>query len=575
MSILTAQNLSKVYGANTIFAGMSFTIPHDAKIGIVGPNGVGKSTLLGLISGIDSPTTGSINRANGMKIGYLYQEAVHAFGDVSSTIFEEMNSVFDDIHALEAQMRELEEKMHTDSSAEVLEAYGEALEAYEKGGGYDFETRIHQTLAGLGFGEDHYNTPIAHLSGGQKTRALLAKLLLIRPELLILDEPTNHLDISAIQWLEKSLYHWDGSLIIVSHDRYFLDTTVNQVWEMSKAGMETYKGNYTAYLRQREERHERTLKVYESEMERLWNEFEFIEKNITTAFNNGMAVGKLKRLTRDIVGIQTMGILAYRDMSWSETSIGALRPMTVREARIAIKSIPAPLPRTPKLRMALKPVHKSGEVVFKTTKLEIGYADADKPLFRCEDIQLHNGEHAALIGDNGTGKSTFLKTLLSQVDPLTGTISFGHNVKVGYFSQAHDGLNLENTVLDELIRHHYMPISDARHHLARYLFRSEDVYKQVGDLSGGERGRLALSILALHKANFLLLDEPTNHLDIAAQETLQETLELYEGTLLLVTHDRYLVNALATQVWEIEDGVLHIFKGTYAEYLEKAELRTA
>jgi len=575
MSILTAQNLSRVYGATTIFAGMNFSIPHGAKIGIVGPNGVGKSTLLGLISGIDNPTTGAINRANGMKIGYLYQEAVHAFGDVTSTIFEEMNSVFDEIHALEAQMRDLEEKMHTDSSAEVLEAYGEALEAYEKGGGYDFETRIHQTLAGLGFGEDHYNTPIAHLSGGQKTRALLAKLLLLRPELLILDEPTNHLDISAIQWLEKSLYHWYWSLIIVSHYRYYLDTTLNQVGEMSKAGMETYKGNYTAYLRQREERHERTLKVYESEMERLWNEFEFIEKNITTAFNNGMAVGKLKRLTRDIVGIQTMGILAYRDMSWSETSIGALRPMTVREARIAIKSIPAPLARTPKLRMALKPVHKSGEVVFKTTKLEIGYADADKPLFRCEDIQLHNGEHAALIGDNGTGKSTFLKTLLSQIDPLNGTITLGHNVKVGYFSQAHDGLNLENTVLDELIRHHYMPISDARHHLARYLFRSEDVYKQVGDLSGGERGRLALSILALHKANFLLLDEPTNHLDIAAQETLQETLELYEGTLLLVTHDRYLVNALATQVWEIEDGVLHIFKGTYAEYLEKAELRTA
>ncbi|MCU0481066.1 MAG: ATP-binding cassette domain-containing protein [Anaerolineae bacterium] len=572
MSIITGNHLGKTFGAHTIFTGISLKVEHGAKIGIVGPNGIGKSTLLGLISGVDEPTTGKVNRANGLKLGYLYQEAIHAFGDVTSTLFDEMHAVFDPIHTLEAQLRDLEVQMHTDSSQTVLEAYGEALEAFEAGGGYDYETRIHQTLAGLGFFDDDYATPIAHLSGGQKTRALLAKLLLQRPDVLILDEPTNHLDISAIQWLEKALYRWDGALIIVSHDRYFLDATVTTIWEMHKMGMETYKGNYTAYLKQREERHERTLKVFDSEMERFWNEVDFVERYLDTS-NNDIAVGKLRRLTRDIVGIQTMGVMAYRSMNWSETGIGALRPMTIKEVKYALRSMPAPLPRDAKLKMAIRPAHKSGAVVLRTSGLEVGYPN--KPLFLCDDIQLKQGEHAALIGDNGTGKTTFLKTLLNQVNPVSGTLSFGHHVKVGYFSQAHDSLNPDNTVVDELIRHHYMPISDARHHLARYLFRNEDVFKKVGDLSGGERGRLALAVLALHKANFLLLDEPTNHLDVSAQEILQEALENYEGTLLLVTHDRYLVDKLATQIWEIQDGILNVFHGTYAEYLEQMELRTA
>lgn len=572
MSIITGNHLGKTFGAHTIFTGIGFTVAHGAKIGIVGPNGIGKSTLLGLISKTEEPTTGTINIANGVRIGYLYQEAIHAFGDVTSTLIDEMNGVFAHIHALDSQLRDLETQMQTDSSADVLEAYGDALEAFEQGGGYDYETRIHQTLAGLGFFDDDYHTSIAHLSGGQKTRALLAKLLLQRPDVLILDEPTNHLDISAIQWLEKALYRWDGALIIVSHDRYFLDATVTTIWEMHKMGMETYKGNYTAYLRQRAERHERTLKMFDSEMERLWNDVDYVERFLDTS-NNDIAVGKLRRLTRDIVGIQTLGVLAYHSMNWSETGIGALRPMTIKEVKYALRTMPAPLPRTNKLKMTIELGQKSGATVLRTAGLEVGYPN--KSLFLCEDIQLHKGEHAALIGDNGTGKSSFLKTLLGELDPLSGTISFGHNVKIGYFSQAHDSLNPENTVIDELIRHHYMPNSEARHHLARYLFRNEDVFKQVGDLSGGERGRLALAVLALHKANFLLLDEPTNHLDVMAQEILQEALELYDGTLLLVTHDRYLVDKLATQIWEIQDGILNTFNGTYAEYLAKAELRSA
>ncbi|MCL4255270.1 MAG: ATP-binding cassette domain-containing protein, partial [Anaerolineae bacterium] len=460
MSIITGNHLGKTFGAHTIFTGIGFTVAHGAKIGIVGPNGIGKSTLLGLISKTEEPTTGTINIANGIKIGYLYQEAIHAFGDVTSTLIDEMNSVFAHIHALDSQLRDLETQMQTDSSAQVLEAYGDALEAFEQGGGYDYETRIHQTLAGLGFFDDDYHTSIAHLSGGQKTRALLAKLLLQRPDVLILDEPTNHLDISAIQWLEKALYRWDGALIIVSHDRYFLDATVTTIWEMHKMGMETYKGNYTAYLRQRAERHERTLKMFDSEMERLWNEVDYVERFLDTS-NNDIAVGKLRRLTRDIVGIQTLGVLSYHSMNWSETGIGALRPMTIKEVKYALRTMPAPLPRDAKLRMTIQTGQKSGATVLRTAGLEIGYPT--KSLFLCEDIQLHKGEHAALIGDNGTGKSSFLKTLLGELDPLSGTISFGHNVKIGYFSQAHDSLNPENTVIDELIRHHYMPNSEARH----------------------------------------------------------------------------------------------------------------
>ena len=572
MSIITGNHLGKVFGAHTIFTGISFTVAHGAKIGIVGPNGIGKSTVLSLISKVEEPTTGTIAIANGIKIGYLYQEAIHAFGDVTSTLIDEMNNVFAHIHALDSQLRDLETQMQTDSSTEVLEAYGDALEAFEQGGGYDYETRIHQTLAGLGFFDDDYHTSIAHLSGGQKTRALLAKLLLQRPDVLILDEPTNHLDISAIQRLEKALYRWDVALIIDSHDSYLLDATVTTIWEMHKMGMETYKGNYTAYLRQRAERHERTLKMFDSEMERLWNDVDYVERFLDTS-NNDIAVGKLRRLTRDIVGIQTLGVLAYNSMNWSETGIGALRPLTIKEVKYALRTMPAPLPRTNKLKMTIQTGQKSGAIVFRTAGLEVGYPN--KSLFLCEDIQLHKGEHAALIGDNGTGKSSFLKTLLGELDPLSGTVSFGHNVKIGYFSQAHDSLNPENTVIDELIHHHYMPNSEARHHLARYLFRNEDVFKQVGDLSGGERGRLALAVLALHKANFLLLDEPTNHLDVMAQEILQEALEIYDGTLLLVTHDRYLVDKLATQIWEIQDGILNTSNGTYAEYLAKAELRSA
>ncbi|MEO8394971.1 MAG: ribosomal protection-like ABC-F family protein, partial [Chloroflexota bacterium] len=448
----------------------------------------------------------------------------------------------------------------------IFEAYGLLQEEFERIGGYDYEVRTKSTLEGLGFSQAEYATPLMNLSGGQKTRALLARLLLSRPDLLVLDEPTNHLDIGAVEWLERTLRRWTGALLIVSHDRYFLDSVADTIWEMSRAGVETFKGNYSAYLKQRQERRDFAEKVYKEEMERLHNELDYIKKNIARASTNAGAVGRLKRMSRDLAAIEEIGIMTYRQSrKWSDTGVGAVRMYTVAEAESSLRAIKSPVARLPKFNIRLKTSLRGGELVLRTRELHIGYPT--RPLFHADNILLNRTECAALVGDNGTGKTTLLKTLTGELEPLGGAVTFGSGLKVGYFAQAHDDMNVENTVIDELIRHKPMALSEARAHLAQYLFRSDDVFKQVSMLSGGERGKLALAILALNGANFMLLDEPTNHLDIPAQEVLQEVLEVFDGTILLVSHDRYLIDRLATQIWHLEDGVLRIFKGNYQEFL--------
>jgi ATP-binding cassette subfamily F protein 3 len=578
MPILSTHNLGQTYGAFDVFMNVTVKIEPTSKIGLVGPNGIGKTTLLLQLCGMEKSGIGKVNIQDGLKIGYLRQEAMQAFQEATNTVWEEMMSVFSGVHDQEAQLRVLEERMSTESDPDALQGifdeYGALQAEFERIGGYDFEIRTKTTLEGLGFSADQYDTPLMHLSGGQKTRALLARLLLSRPDLLILDEPTNHLDIGAVQWLERTLRKWDGALLIVSHDRYFLDAVADTIWEMSRAGIDTFSGNYSAYLRQREERWNRIDKVYEQEMERLRTELDFIKKNIARASTNGLAVGRLRRLSGALVGIDKMGILAYVETkSWSQSGVGSVRPLTVAEAEAALKAIKSPNKRLPKLSLKLKSSYRSGELVLRTRGLEVGYPG--KKLFHTDDMLLVRTECAALIGDNGTGKTTLLKTLTGEIEPLEGHLTFGSGLKVGYFAQAHDDLILENTVLDELLRHKEMPLSEARKHLAQYLFRSDDVYKRIDMLSGGERGKLALAILALDGANFLLLDEPTNHLDIPAQEVLQEVLEAFEGTILLVSHDRYLIDRLATQIWGLEDGVLKVFKGNYQEYLAAQERATA
>jgi len=567
MSILTADNLGLSFGAFDLFKGISVTIANDSKIGLIGPNGIGKTSLLLILAGINQPTTGKVHIARSRRLGYLRQEAVEAFAHRQNTVYAEMLTVFADLQSRQADLHTLEARMSGgEYSDALLEEYGLQQEAFEKAGGYDYEVRIQQTLEGLGLGKKYWSMPLNHLSGGQKTRALLARLLLEKPDLLMLDEPTNHLDIEAVEWLEQTLREWEGAMLIVSHDRFFLDNTVNTIWEMTRAGIELYSGNYSAYLLQRQERWEYFERVFTEEKARLLKEVDFVQRNWVRASTHARALGLLRRLTRDLAIVENYGILTLRSgKKWSEMDLHTDRPLDVIEAIRKVNGLALPSSRPPAIRPRLTADHTSGTIILRANEVTIGYPK--HPLFSAHAVELRRGECAALIGPNGSGKTTFLKVLLDQLTPLKGEVQLGASLKIGYFAQAQEEYRSESSVLDELLSHKSMQAEQARSHLAQYLFRGEDVFKPIRALSGGERARLALAILALEGANFLMLDEPTNHLDIPAREALQEVLEGYPGTILLVSHDRYLIDRLATQVWELQDGRLEVFKGTYREFV--------
>ena len=572
MSILSANNLGVSFGAFDLFKGISVNIANDAKIGLIGPNGIGKTTLLLILAGINAPTTGSVNIAKTRRLGYLRQEAVEAFGSRDNTVYSEMLGVFSDLQDQQTRLHELEGQMADPNITEkaledVLETYGRLQHAYEIAGGYEYEVRIQQTLEGLGLSKQHWHMPLSHLSGGQKTRALLARLLLEKPDLLMLDEPTNHLDIDAVEWLERTLREWEGAVLIVSHDRYFLDNTVSVIWEMGREGIETYSGNYSAYLLQRIERWEYLERVFTEEKERLTNEVDYIQRNWVRASTHAQALGRLRRLTRDLAIVDAHGIMALRNgKKWSEQGLGGERTLDVIEAIRKVNAISMPSGKPPVIRPRLVEGHASGTVmVLRADDVTIGYPG--NVLFTARGVELRRGECAALIGPNGTGKTTFLKTMLGQIEPLKGSVQLGASLKIGYFAQAQDALQGDQTVMDELIAHKPMQEESARSYLAQYLFRGEDVFKPLSALSGGERARLALAILALDGANLLLLDEPTNHLDMPAREALQSVMENYSGTILLVSHDRYMIDRLATQIWDLHAGKLHVFNGTYREFI--------
>lgn len=575
MSILSFDKLSQAYGGYDVFTGLDGKVESDSKIGLVGPNGVGKTTLLQTLAGLESPFEGDVIKSDTIRIGYLRQEAVLAFANQENTLHNEMLLVFERVLEMERKMRKIEEGMADGSATDDdYDAYGDMQMQVELLGLYDYERRIERTLEGLGFDEDDWNKPINILSGGQKTRALLAKLLLEVPDLLILDEPTNHLDIDAIRWLEGILHIWNGALLIVSHDRYFLDRVVNRMWELSPINIEEYKGNYSAYLKQRTERRKRTQLEWDAMMERFNSELAFIKKHTLADLN---AKGRFKRLTREVEAIQSHGIHALRFIQrkgWAQYTNQFERknpPATVASLDRAIRGLKSPIESQKDMRLKLVAEERSGDVVLRGRNLVVGY-EKDKPLFDAEDMDLTRGDVAGLIGPNGTGKSTLLKTLLEELSPLKGHFTFGASLKIGYFAQAHNNLDHENTVVEELIRHkNGMGINEGRQYLGPYLFSGDDVFKSVSALSGGERGRLALAILALEGSNLLLLDEPTNHLDIPAQEVLQSVLEHFDGTIILVTHDRYLVDRLATQIWEVRDEHMRVFKGTYQQYLAVVE----
>jgi ATP-binding cassette subfamily F protein 3 len=560
MSILTGANVSKSFGAFDVFTDLNFSVARGDKIALVGPNGCGKTTLLRIIAGEDEPNTSSeVRFARGTTRGYLAQAAEDSD---ESTIWQHAQAAFAELHAMQMRMTALEHEMaQPDAPSAMLDKYGALQHEFELKGGYELDAKIKRVLGGLGFKEADWHKPLSQLSGGQRVRAALAQLLLQSPDVLLLDEPTNHLDQQGIEWLESFLQEWEGTLITVSHDRYFLDEVCDQIWEMGKgpdgqARIEFYRGGYTEYVQQRAERRERALLEFEAQREFILKQEEFIRRNMAGQ-NTAQAKGRLRRLNR----LERLE-----------------KPIEQRAMSLRIKG-----------------GSRSGDRVLETQVLTVGYAreqgsggaeenaplllrsSAFKPLFTAPDLLLWRGERAALIGPNGTGKTTFLKTVMGDVPPLAGEVKIGANVHVGYFAQAHEGLNHDNTVLQELMSaRDDLKLSEARDILGRFLFSGDDQFKKVGMLSGGERGRVALAKLTLQGANFLLLDEPTNHLDIPSQEVLTEALQHFEGTLLLVSHDRYLVAALATQLWILARDTagktaLTLFKGTYDAWRESLD----
>lgn len=534
MALLTGINLAKSFGPADIFEGINLSIPRNSRIAIVGANGVGKTTLLRILAGEEEPSAGKIHRSKNLRLGYLPQVTTH-FSD--GTLWSLSLEAFSDLLELEANLKSLEATMQTQNNdLALLQLYGSRQAEYEHKGGYTYENRIRQTLTGLGFEEVDYQRPLSQFSGGERTRARLAKLILDDPDLLLLDEPTNHLDINAVEWLEAYLKDWQGTVVVVSHDRYFLDQFAQTIWEMTPF-LESYRGNYSAFVKQREDRYKNRLTEYQSQAEHIEKEEEYIRRNIAGK-NTAQAKGRQRRLTR-----------------------------LLEESQLT-----HPIRENRRMHLHLDTTIRSGDLVLRTYNLQVGYHDEGKPLFHCPDLLLRRGDCIAITGPNGAGKTTFLKTILNIIPPFAGETELGASLKIAYFAQAHEGLIAENTLIDEIamVSPNLLP-AEARNYLAKFLFTGDDVFRQVKTLSGGERGRLALAKLALTDANLLLLDEPTNHLDLATQEVLQKVLADYRGSIIIVSHDRYLIDALATQIWEVDpkSESLFVFEGSYTAY--KAE----
>lgn len=525
MALLAISNLNKYYGVDEIFSGLSLEVHAGERIALVGVNGCGKSTLLDILAGRLEPDGGTVSLAREVRLGYLPQ-----IPDLSDegTLWSAMETVFSRLLDRAQELRELEHRMASCRDEEreaVMARYGELLEAFEHAGGFTYEARIARVLGGLGFRKEEFQTPVAYLSGGEKTRALLARLLLEEPDLLLLDEPTNHLDLEGIEWLEEQLQNWKGAIIVVAHDRAFLDAVVGRVLELEGGRLETYRGNYTAYQQQRAERHLRQQAAYQAQQEHIENTEAYIRRYMAGQ-RTAQAQGRLKRLER-------------------EERLD--RPQEQQH-----------------MRMDLQTTLRSGDLVLGLYDVRAGYAD-EAPLVTAAEAEIRRGQRVALIGPNGSGKTTLLRTILRQIRPQAGRVRLGAAVRMGYFAQVQAHLDPSRTVLQTLLDAGMVSLGEARSFLARYAFRGDDVFKEVGVLSGGERARVALALLALQKANFLLLDEPTNHLDIPSQEVLQEVLLAFGGTILLVSHDRYLIRELATHVWVIYENALYTFE-TYAAY---------
>jgi ATP-binding cassette subfamily F protein 3 len=536
MPIVNVVDVEKSYGSDLVFSGVSFQIQEQDLIGLIGPNGEGKSTLLNLLAGREEPDKGSIAIARSLRIGYLTQ--IVDF-QPENTLREEMLAVFDQVRAWEHELEDLARAMSEAASRgretereALMQQYAELQQRFEHAGGYTYDYKVSQVLDGLGFTREQQASPVRHLSGGQQTRAALGKLLLQEPDLLLLDEPTNHLDLAALEWLESYLAGWKGAMVVVAHDRYFLDKVVSRIIELAFGRIEEYPGNYSQYLRLREERMERRMREYEAQQAHIAHTEEFIRRY------------KAGQRSREARGRQKLLDRLER----------VERPREFQSMQFEFNS-----------------VVDSGQVVLSTQNLVVGYpasraGSEDNVLMHVADLEVLRGDRIGLIGPNGSGKTTLLRTITGRQAPLAGHVYPGHNVRIGYYSQTHEGLNLERTVIDEIRQVSTLSEDGARSFLGRFLFSGDDVFKPIGALSGGERSRVALAKLTLQGSNFLVMDEPTNHLDLQSRQFLEEVLGDFEGTLLVVSHDRYFIDRLATKVWAVEDGVLIPYLGNYTEY---------
>lgn len=533
--ILSCQNISKSFNEISVLKDVSFHMEDHDRTAIVGINGAGKTTLLRIIVGEQSADTGIVTLSKGKTLGYLAQnQAVNS----ENTIYDELLSVKADIIALEQQIRETELSMKTAGEQELgslMDVYARLTHSFELANGYAYKSELTGVLKGLGFAEEEFDKSVSTLSGGQKTRVALGKLLLLNPDLIILDEPTNHLDLNAIAWLETYLINYKGAVIIVSHDRYFLDKIANKVVEIDQTKATSFTGNYSDYAVKKEQLRIAALNAYLKQQQEIRHQEAVIEK--LRSFNREKAIKRAESREK---------LLGKMELLEKPT-----------EARTDI-------------HMVLTPRIISGNDVLHIEELSKSFGSLS--LFEHLAMDIKRGEHVAIIGDNGTGKTTLLKIINGLLDADTGSLTLGTNVHIGYYDQEQQLLHEEKTLFEEISDDYpSLTNTEIRNTLAAFLFTGEDVFKRIGDLSGGERGRVSLARLMLSESNFLILDEPTNHLDIMSKEILEDALNSYEGTVLYVSHDRYFINRTASRILDLTEGQLVGYLGNYDYYLEKKE----
>ena len=533
--ILSCQNISKAFSEKNILKNVSFHIEDYDKAAIVGINGAGKTTLLKIIIGEMAPDEGIVALSRDRTLGYLAQ---HQSVDSNHTIYDELLTVKKDLILLEERIRDTELRMKSvtgDELTGLMDSYSNMTHQFEQGGGYSYRSELTGVLKGLGFEEEEFTKSVATLSGGQKTRVALGKLLLLKPDLILLDEPTNHLDMSSIAWLETYLLNYKGAVIIVSHDRYFLDRIAGKIIEIDQTKATVFQGNYSDYALKKEQLRTAAYKAYLNQQQEIKHQEEVITK--------------LKSFNRE------------KSIKRAESREKMLDKIEVLDKPVEAKT---------DMHIQLEPKFASGNDVLDVEHLSKAFKELT--LFSDLSFTIKRGEHVAVIGDNGTGKTTILKIINELLSPDQGTIKLGANVEIGYYDQEHHVLHMEKTLFEEISDDYpYLNNTEIRNTLAAFLFTGDDVFKRIGDLSGGERGRVSLAKLMLSKSNFLILDEPTNHLDIMSKEILEDALNHYTGTVLYVSHDRYFINRTASRILELSDSRLTNYIGNYDYYLIKKQ----